>query len=114
MVLYQHDSPATYRFVPRGPLTGEGVLQMQYAWDTTKSILGSKVVIVELSGVTDVDSSGLDLLSRMRESGARLTAAAPPDCEELHQFFTVPAAGPRPCRVNTWMLRILKRRGLAG
>ena len=75
MDMYQHDSPNSFRFVLRGDLTDAGVQQLQFAWETAKSILNGKELIIEVSGLRRVDHAGSDLLARMRESGARITAA---------------------------------------
>lgn len=39
------------------------------------SVLQGKEVVVDLTGITEADSKGLDLLVRMRAAGARLTAS---------------------------------------
>jgi ABC-type transporter Mla MlaB component len=114
MDMYQHDSAATFRFVLMGELTGGAVHELQYAWDTAKSSLAGKELVVELSGLTSADPLGIELLSRMRESGARLAAALPPKCEELSRSFSLSAAEPCRDRRSTWALRILKLAGLAG
>jgi hypothetical protein len=50
----------------------------------------------------------------MRESGARLTAALPPESEELLRSLGVPMAAPRGLRGSTWTLRLLRLGGLCG
>ena len=59
MTMYQHDSPLTYRFVLRGELAGERVEELEHAWNTAKSILGGKELVVDVSGITDADHSGV-------------------------------------------------------
>jgi ABC-type transporter Mla MlaB component len=76
MEMYQHDSAATFQFVLRGELAGDAVTALEHAWRTTESILSGKQLVVDIGGITHTDSAGTDLLSRMRESGARLTSAA--------------------------------------
>ncbi len=83
MNLYQHDSAATFRFVLRGELAADRVQELEHAWNTAKSILGKKEVVVEISGITKADPFGVGLLCRMRKSGARLTAALPPESAEF-------------------------------
>ena len=51
MDMYQHDSPNSFRFVLRGDLTDAGVQQLQFAWETAKSILNGKELIIEVSGL---------------------------------------------------------------
>lgn len=75
MQLYQHDSSSTFRFVLRGSLEGPWVRELEHAWITAASVLRGKELVLDVSGLTGTDENGLNLLSRMRESGARLTAA---------------------------------------
>lgn len=67
---------------------------LERAWTTAKSILEGKELVVDVSGLTNVDPSGVDLLSRMRESGARLTVALPPESEEILRSLGAPVAAP--------------------
>jgi len=83
MDLYQHDSAGMFRFVLRGDLSGTSVREFEQAWNTATSIATRKEIVVDLSGVTDADAAGVGLLSRMRESGVRLTAMLPPKSEAL-------------------------------
>ena len=96
--MYQHDSPTMFQFVLRGELIGDRVQDLEHAWNTAESILAGKELVVEISGITNADRPGVDLLSRMRESGARLTSALPPDSVEFIRSMgiTVAAPGRRP------------------
>jgi len=111
MEIYQHDSATMFRFVPRGELTGEAVKQLQNAWTTAKSILPGKILHIDLSGLTHADSPGVDLLSRMRECGARF--AGTPHREPFCSLFDSPAAA-LPRRSDGLALRILKCAGFTG
>lgn len=108
MDIYQHDSAATFRFVLSGRLAGDRVRDLEYAWTTAKSILNSKELVVDVSGISYADGLGVGLLSRMRESGARLAAALPPECEELLRFFGVSAAAPERLTGVYRILRFLR------
>lgn len=108
MTMYQHDSPTTYRFVLRGELAGERVQDLEQAWNTAKSILDGKELVVDVSGITDADHSGVGFLARMRESGARLTAALPPESEELLRSLGLPVPAPRSRFIGTSVLRLLR------
>jgi ABC-type transporter Mla MlaB component len=79
MDIYQHDSARAFRFVLSGDLTGDGVQRLEWAWITAQSILGAKELIIDISGIANADPAGVGLLSRMRESGARVTRALPPE-----------------------------------
>jgi hypothetical protein len=94
MDMHQHDSPTEFRFVLRGKLIGDPVQDLEHAWHTAQSILDGRELVVDLSGVTAADRVAIDLLSRMRESGARLTAALPPESGEFLSSLGVPVAAP--------------------
>ncbi len=100
MDIYLHDRSAAFQFVLKGQLMGEWVQSLEHAWDTARSVLKGKEVVVDVSGVTDADSSGVDLLTRMRASGAHLTAALPPASEAVLARFGVTA--PRRSGVRGW------------
>jgi ABC-type transporter Mla MlaB component len=73
MELYQHDSAKSFRFVLRGDLTGNDVAELLHAWTTAQSILRNKELVVDASGLKHADPAGRELLSSMKDSGARLT-----------------------------------------
>lgn len=114
MEMYQHDSATTFQFVLRGELIGDRVRDLEYAWNTAKSILAGKELVVDISGIMNADTAGVDLLSRMRESGARLSAALPPESEGFLRSLGVPAAAPRGLRGSSWALRLLGLGNLCG
>ena len=107
MEMYQHDNAAMFRFVLRGALTGGWVPELEHAWTTAKSILDGRDLAVDVSGMTNADESGVELLFRMRASGARLTAPLPPASEELLRSLGVPVAaradGPLGQRLLRWL-----------
>jgi ABC-type transporter Mla MlaB component len=59
MEMFQHDSAMMFRFVLRGELTSSGVQELEDAWNTARSILGTKALEVEISGVTTADAGGV-------------------------------------------------------
>ena len=108
MDIYQHDSADTFRFVLKGELAKVEVQQLQCAWETAESILNGKDLIIEISGVTKVDSAGVELLTRMRESGAQIIAAHALGCDDLLRFLDKPPAMPRANGRRLWALHVLK------
>ena len=113
MDIYQHDSATTFQFVLRGELIGDRVEDLEHAWNTAKSILGGKQLVVDISGITNADAAGVDLLSRMQKSGARLTAALPPESEQFIRSFGLPVAAPSGQCGDSWALRFLRLAGLS-
>jgi len=108
MEMYQHDSATMFRFVLRGSLSGMSVQDLEQSWNTSSSVASQKEIVVDISGVTDADAAGVELLSRMRESGARLIAALPPKSEALLRSIGIPAPEPETHRVGRWAARLLQ------
>jgi len=75
---YMHDSSTEFRFKLSGELSGDGVRDLQQAWQTASSTVGKKRFIVDVGFVTAVDGEGHALLERWHAVGARLivTSAA--------------------------------------
>lgn len=114
MQIYLHDRSAAFQFVLKGKLIGEWVSNLEHAWDTARSVLAGKELVVDLSGMTGADSRGMALLSRMRESGARLTAAVMrPESEAFLTTLGVSAPQFRGGG-NSWAWRFLRLSGLCG
>ena len=112
MEMYLHDSIRTFQFVLRGELVGSHVLDLEHAWTTAKSVLAGKQLVVDVSGLTDADESGVNLLFRMRESGARLTTALPPKSEEFLRSLGLSVAAPGGKRRWSKYLRFLRLAGV--
>jgi hypothetical protein len=104
MDIYQHDSPEMFRIVLKGDLSEAGAQQLRWAWETAKSTLKGKQLILEVSDVGAADPAGLDLLSRMREAGARVSAARLPSCEDLIGCLDLPAPTGRTAGRRPWAL----------
>lgn len=112
MDMYQHDSAKMFQFVLKGELIGGRVQDLEHAWNTARSILAERELVVDISGVTNADPRGVDLLLRMRDSGARLTAALPPESEGFLRSLGVPMAAPRGRRGGTRAFRFSRLAGL--
>jgi hypothetical protein len=108
MEMYQHDSATMFQFVLRGGLIGDQVQDLEHAWNTAQSILAGKELVVDISGITSANRPGLELLSRMRESGARLTAVLPPESGEFLRSLGVRVAAPRARRGGSSKWRLLR------
>ena len=112
MQIYQHDSAKMFRFDLRGDLVGHRAQELEHAWTTAQSILNGKELVVDVSGIEDADEFGVDLLCRMRDSGARLIAALPPEPKAFLRTLGLPAAAPGGQSRGTGVLRILKSVGV--
>ena len=112
MTMYQHDSANLFRFVLGGNLTSSDAQLLGWAWESARSILDHKELMVDVTRLNNVDPAGIDILSRMQTSGARIVAAQPPQCEELLRFIEISEAAPlRRGRFHGLALRILRTAG---
>ena len=78
-----------FRFVLQGELIGDKELEFEDA----RSILGTTALVVEISGITNADAAGVELLSRMREAGALLKASLPPKSAGFIRSMGIPVTG---------------------
>ena len=108
MKMYQHDRAKAFQFVLHGDLVGEPVQELEHAWTTAKSILKGRELVVDVSGIAYADKLGVDLLARMRYSGARLTAALPRESEEFLRSLGLPAAAPSGGSLRTRVLQFFR------
>jgi len=62
-------------FVVEGKLVGLWVKELEKCWESVLAAETSGAMVVNLAGVTFIDSEGRELLTRMRREGARLLSA---------------------------------------
>ena len=70
----QHRCWKNLRLVVEGRLEGAHVIELENCWQPTASI-GDAPVVVDLTGVTFIDGSGKQLLTRMHRQGVKLIAS---------------------------------------
>lgn len=66
-----HEEGLTTRFVVEGKLAEPWVAELRKCWETR---LGERHAIIDLAGVTSIDSHGKALLTEMHLQGTRLLA----------------------------------------
>ena len=67
----QHGNEST-SFTVAGKLTGAWVEELEKCWRTETATAASKSILVNLASVTFVDSTGRELLAKMRKQGVVL------------------------------------------
>ena len=75
LTYYLHDESAAFRFQLAGDLSQESVLDLDQACETASSTFRGRDVIVDLTGVSSIDTAGRELLDRWRKFDARFTVA---------------------------------------
>lgn len=77
MSFYIHDGSTSFRFEIEGSLAGDAAWQVDQAWRTASSVIGSRALIVVVGNLTSIDSFGRELLLRFHGAGAQLVAKSP-------------------------------------
>jgi hypothetical protein len=67
---YLHDSADAFRIQLLGDLTDPQVGELNGCWNTAKTTLGSRKLILDLTGLKSVSDSGREWLERMVADGA--------------------------------------------
>jgi len=88
--IYQHDGATAFRFQLKGRLDGAQVENLEHAWRCASSVLRGKELVIDISGLTGADPRGVALLSRLRESGARIVGPAPLQLAEFATALGIP------------------------
>ena len=110
--MYQHDSAGMFQFILRGELSADQVPDLEHAWTTAQSIVKTKELVLDVSGVTKADRSGMELLTRMRDSGVHLTATSPAESASLVRGLSIPAQLAAEQPDGRWMSRLLRFTGM--
>jgi len=71
---YMHDGPAAFRFELAGDLDDEGARRLEQDWRTASSVIGDRLLIVDMTLVARVGKEARILFARWHASGARLIA----------------------------------------
>jgi ABC-type transporter Mla MlaB component len=76
MKYYMHDGPHAFRFELSGDLNRDAAIEIEQAWRTASSVIGDRMLIVDMTFVIDADATGRTLLARWHREGARLIAGS--------------------------------------
>ena len=74
---YIHDGAEVLTLRIIGPVTGSATAELEQAWQTARSTLAGRNLVVELGEHAVVDSGGLALLRRLSGHGARFVTTSP-------------------------------------
>jgi anti-anti-sigma regulatory factor len=85
-----HNEPDLATFVLEGKLSGAWVDEFQHCYHMLSVFPHEKSVVVDLSGVTSMDTAGEDLLLQIRQDGAELVTGKPPGELSLEQVRGAP------------------------
>ena len=107
-----HDGPAAFSFELAGAFSVGDAVELEQAWRTASSTIGDRILVVDLSFVSQIDEAGRDLLRRWHEQGARLVANSPTArlLSESIIGAPLPAAEPAPAPTYAPFFAQLTRR----
>jgi len=69
---YLHDGPGAFRFAVAGRISEAGARELEQAWRTASSVIGSRSLIVDLNRVTGIEAAGQRLIRCWHKLGAQL------------------------------------------
>ncbi len=73
---YIHDRVDSFRLQLLGILGSEDIKELQGCWNTAKTTLAGRQLIVDVTGLQQIDESGREWLAAMVAEGASLLAPA--------------------------------------
>jgi anti-anti-sigma regulatory factor len=68
---YIHDTAAGYSLEMSGPLTASSVSELDCCWQTARTTLKNRDLILDLRGLTSVDDAAKQWLASMNHEGAK-------------------------------------------
>ena len=74
---YIHDSVSTLRLQLIGDLTASNVTELQGTWQTARTTLGQRKLVLDLGHLHSADAEGRRWLANMKEAGATLVPEVP-------------------------------------
>lgn len=101
---YLHDEAGAIRFELAGSLSGGGAQSVYQAWQTALSIIGDRMLIIDITFVTEADERGSRLLRLWHQSGARIIAASRESRALAQPFLGEPVPAPPP--KQSWLRRL--------
>ena len=104
MRYYMHDGPAAFRFELAGVLDSDDARRLEQDWRTASSVIGDRVLLIDMSFVTGIDDAVESLFRRWYEQGAQFAANSPRSRELVEMvtgrpFLNGPPAAPT---YRTW------------
>ena len=102
---YMHDEAAAFRFQLTGDLLERTAAELDQARPTASSIFGGRPLIVDLSGIRNVDGAGRELIAKWHALGARFVVRTPEAQGRIQQMTEVPIDCLEGKRASWWQVR---------
>ena len=74
---YMHDGPTAFSIELAGRLAANDAKKLEQEWLSASTVIGKKVLVVDLSFVTEIDPVGRQLILRWHRNGATIVANTP-------------------------------------
>jgi len=110
--VYLHDTPAALRYEIRGELTAPAAESLRRSVDTALSILGRRVLLLDLTRAHGLDEGAREVLRELAARGAQFVAAGEQAGELGRSLQRSPRPAPAPaisgwrahlCRLASWL-----------
>ena len=76
MRYYIHDGPSALRFELAGDLNAGDALRLEQEWRGVSSVIGNRLLVVDVSFVTGIDEAARSLFKRWHARGAEFAAGS--------------------------------------
>jgi anti-anti-sigma regulatory factor len=103
---YLHDESGEFRIQLSGHLSQVGARDLEQAWRTASSIVGGKSMIVDLTHVTSIDTSGCELLDKWHGDGAKLVVTSSEAKDRIQVMTEIAVTCFDPSPNTTTLLRL--------
>jgi len=77
LIYYIHDSIDSFRLQLHGSLGAEDIKELQGCWNTAKSTLAGRKLILDITGLQQIDESGNGWIAAMAAEGASILEPLP-------------------------------------
>ncbi len=90
LAYYMHDGPAAFRFQLAGDLSQESTADLDQARQTASSSLGGRSLIVDLTGIENIDTAGRELIEKWHGLGAQVVVTTREAKARIQSMTSVP------------------------
>jgi ABC-type transporter Mla MlaB component len=90
LIYYMHDSFAAFRFQLAGDLSQENTAELDQARQTASSVFAGRSLIVDLTGIGNIDDAGRELIGRWHGLGAQLVVTTQEAKARIQSWTGVP------------------------
>ena len=108
MAIYIHDEAARLRLRVTGDLDEQAARELASCWNTASSVVGSRRIVLDLTGLVSAHAAARELLGDLREHGAEFMTQSAFQSELVAEITGAEIAQrPRERGVGRWLKGVL-------